>query len=120
MSSTGGDAIYALSSIDSVTITAVNMISSRPSNFMQIESVPMVNITQSRFRAENSYGQKAYSGVYLTTVRNLILQNSFFQNLNSSNGGALRIVDTEKQGKFIIKGTIFENCYSDYGGAIDI
>jgi predicted outer membrane repeat protein len=128
-----GDAITAKNSLESLQIFDSRFYSTKFSNFIEVSDIQDVIIERSSFitsptakMSSTNLKKQSLPGLYLNEITRLFIRESVFKNLKSFTdqalGGALRIIQSEEnkssQNKFLITGSLFQNCTSTAGGAV--
>jgi len=124
-----GDAIYGLSSMNSVSISLSTFFRTKASNFISfqdIETIIISGITVKLSDGATNIVSKA-SGVIISNTKNLTILDSNFENLMGNSdlgGGAILISETANSKRdsnsFVIGNSVFKNCQNVNGGAIGI
>ncbi|TNV88176.1 hypothetical protein FGO68_gene8013 [Halteria grandinella] len=122
-----GDAIFALSSMYTVSVAKTAFSRTKASNFITFQDIDNVimNDVSMKLSSGTADAMNKTSGIIIQDVKNLIIKNSQFENLVGNaeqGGGALQIIETANSksdtNSFLISNCVFEGCSNINGGAI--
>ncbi|CDW82469.1 UNKNOWN [Stylonychia lemnae] len=122
-----GEDIYITNSFKTISLNKVSFSNLKSKNSIYIEQA-FLNATNLTIKDINQNKQsKRGAGIYCNFCKGFLIKNSLFQNLRSSQGGAIYLIEQDankgstyfdQNEKFQIINSQFHNCSSQKGGAL--